>query len=108
MKKIDTISDKEIETFRWDEINNLYISNKNEVYIYSTDTKNRILTYDIEIDHDDDGPVVANIVLTIKHVIIFYRIGRIEWLNKYYPESMEEEDVTLRPFYLDKYFETAK
>lgn len=29
-------------------------------------------------------------LLTRKHVIVFYRIGRIEWMNKYYPEAMEE------------------
>jgi hypothetical protein len=51
---------------------------------------------------------VANIVLTKKHVIVFYRMGRVEWMNKYYPEAMEEEDVSLRPFYLDKFYETGK
>jgi hypothetical protein len=35
-------------------------------------------------------------------------MGRIEWMNKYYPEAMEEEDVSLRPFYLDKFYETGK
>lgn len=53
------------------------MSNKKEVYIYSTDTKTRVLSCDIELDYDDDGPVVANILLTRKHVIVFYRMGRI-------------------------------
>lgn len=77
VKRVDMISDTEIETFRWDELNNLYISNRKEVYIYSTDTKARLLSCDIEIDHDDDGPVVANILLTRKHAIVFYRTGRV-------------------------------
>ena len=58
------------------------------MYIYSTDIKAKILRCDIELDYDEDGPVVANILLTRKHAIVFYRTGRIEWLNKYYPESL--------------------
>ena len=83
----------------------MYISNKKEIYIYSTDTKNILLRFDIEVDYDDhEGPIVANILLTRKHIIIFYRMGRIEWLNKYYPEAMEEEEISLRPFHLDKFY----
>lgn len=31
--------------------------------------------------------------------------GRIEWINKYYPDLMEEEEISQKPFYLDKYYE---
>lgn len=47
---------------------------------------------------------MTNLLLTKKHLIIFYRNGRVEWLNKYYPDLMEEEDISLRPFYLDKMY----
>jgi hypothetical protein len=87
----------------------LYVSNKRTLSIYSTDTKTTVASYDIEVDFDDeDSRIVSNLILTKKHLITFYRNGRIEWLNKYYPDLMEEEDITLKPFYLDKYFETNK
>lgn len=60
------------------------------MYIYSTDTKTRVLSYDIELDCDMDEEIVSSLVLTKKHIIVFYRGGRIEWLNKYYSDAMEE------------------
>lgn len=37
-----------------------------------------MLTCDIEVDYnDEDDAVVANIILTRKHIVVFYKIGRI-------------------------------
>lgn len=62
----------------------------------------------MEGDFDGEEQVVRQFVLTRKHVLVFYGNGRVEWLNKYYPEAMEEERLEFRPFYMDKYFETKK
>lgn len=67
-----------------------------------------MLQYDIEVDCDEHGPVVSSVVLTLKHVILFYANGRIEWLLKYYPDLMEEEQASKRPFSFDKFLELQK
>jgi len=47
------------------------------------------------------------LVLTQRHVIVFYLDGRIEWLNKYYEDLIKDEDPQLRPFVLDHTFRIA-
>ena len=42
------------ETFIWDEINNLYISDGTNVFTYSTDTQSEVISYDLEGDFDDN------------------------------------------------------
>lgn len=71
--------------------------------MYSTDTKEEIITYELEGDFEEN--VISSLILTRKHLLLFYRNGRIEWVNKFYPDAMEEESIQNKPFYLDKYYE---
>jgi hypothetical protein len=102
VKKSTITSDSPFETFTWDEINNLYISNGKNVYVHSTDVNKEVISYDLEGDFD--GQVITNFILTQKHVILVYAHGRMEWINKYYPDLMEEEEIEKKPFYLDKFY----
>lgn len=77
------------------------------MYIYSTDTKSKVVSCNIDAGYYDKvEDVVVNMLLTRKHLIVFFRMGRIEWLNRYIPESLEDEedDVCLRPLFLDRYY----
>ena len=58
------------------------------MFVYSTDTEQEIINYDLEGDFEDQ--VISSLVLTKKHLLIFYRDGKIEWINKYYPDLMDE------------------
>jgi hypothetical protein len=74
--------------------------------LYSTDTSAELLSYDLEVEIDEPQ-IVSNILLTLKHVILFLSNGRVEWLIKYYPDLMEE-DSNIKPFQLDKFYEYYK
>jgi len=64
-----------LETFDWDEINNIYVSNGKHVFVYSTDVEKEVISYDLEGDFD--GRVIANFIQTQKHLILVYCNGRI-------------------------------
>ena len=70
--------------------------------MHSTDVNKEVISYDLEGDFD--GQVITNFILTQKHVILVYAHGRMEWINKYYPDLMEEEEIEKKPFYLDKFY----
>lgn len=67
----------------------MYVSNGKHIFVYSTDTDKWVINYDLEGDFE--GRVISNFILTQKHVVIVYCNGRMEWVNKYYPDLMEEE-----------------
>jgi hypothetical protein len=71
--------------------------------VYSTDVEKEVISYDLEGDFD--GQVIATFLLTPKHLILVYCNGRIEWINKYYPDLMDEEENSKKPFFLDKFYE---
>ena len=62
------------------------MSNGRNVFVYSTDISEEVVSYDLEGDFDEK--VISSLVLTQKHLILFYKTGRIEWIKKYYPDMM--------------------
>lgn len=83
----------------------MYISNGQKIFLFSTDTEKEIISYDLEEEAgSNEVNVISNFLLTLKHLIVFYTNGKIEWLIKYYPDLMEEEDASNRPFQLDKFY----
>ena len=65
----------------------LYLSSEHRLWVWSSETGKEIVSYDIEQEGPDD--LVRSLVLTQKHIIVFYSNGRAEWLIKYYPELLD-------------------
>lgn len=78
---------QQISASIWDELGNLYLSSEHRLWVWSSETGKEIVSYDIEQEGPDD--LVRSLVLTQKHIIVFYSNGRAEWLIKYYPELLD-------------------
>lgn len=61
----------------WDEMNNIYLLKPDYLEYLDGSKLTSISTYALK------SPAKC-LVLTQRHVIVFYLDGRIEWLNKYY------------------------
>lgn len=82
-------------TFIWDELNNIYLADGfNVKYLNGTDLT-EILSRDCDYQPEF-------FVLTQKHLIIVLLNGQFEWIYKYDPANINEEDV--KPFKLEKTF----
>ena len=57
------------------------------MWLWSSESGKEIASYDIEQDGPDN--LVRSLILTQKHVIVFFSNGRAEWLIKYYPELLD-------------------
>lgn len=89
-----------LEFASWDEMGNLYVL-LGDTLEYLDGTKlTSISSYQLK------APAKC-LVLTQRHVILFYLDGRIEWLNKYYEDLLKDEDPQLRPFVVDHTFKIA-
>ena len=65
----------------------IYVSSQNKLWVWSSESGKEIVGYDIEQEGPDN--LVRSLILTQKHIIVFYSNGRTEWLIKYYPELLD-------------------
>ena len=57
------------------------------MWIWSTETGKELASYDIGIE--GQGQLVRSLLLTQKHILVFYSTGRVEWLIQFYPELLD-------------------
>ncbi|EAR97028.3 hypothetical protein TTHERM_00196190 (macronuclear) [Tetrahymena thermophila SB210] len=88
------ISEKStFKNFIWDEQNNIYLADEYFVrYLNGTDLS--------EIMNKDCEYLVEFFVLTQKHLIIILQNGKFEWIYKYDPANLNEDEI--KPFKLEK------
>ena len=57
------------------------------MWIWSTETGKELASYDIGIE--GQGQLVRSLLLTQKHILVFYSTDRVDWLIKFYPELLD-------------------
>lgn len=94
---------EDIRNAVWDELGNIYISSHGKIWVCSVDNGKEIISYSPNQSYGQ----INTILLTQKHLLIFYQKGRIELLIKFYPELLDQDSV-LKPFKVDKFYENER